>query len=72
MFADYFLILTWHSLMRFLDVKTDFAFKKVFGSEQSKAILIDFLNAILEYPPERTIFELSIVDPYQRFRCLRG
>ncbi|MCI5157907.1 MAG: transposase, partial [Candidatus Electrothrix sp. AUS1_2] len=31
--------------MDFLDVKTDFAFKKVFGSEQSKAILIDFLNA---------------------------
>jgi hypothetical protein len=35
--------------MRFLDVKTDFAFKKVFGSEQSTAILIDFLNAVLEY-----------------------
>jgi len=29
--------------MRFLDVKTDFAFKKVFGSENSAEILIDFL-----------------------------
>ncbi len=29
--------------MRFLDVKTDFAFKKVFGSEDSTEILIDFL-----------------------------
>jgi len=26
--------------MQFLDVKTDFAFKKVFGSSQSKDILI--------------------------------
>ena len=51
--------------MRFLDVKTDFAFKKVFASEQSTAILIDFLNAVLEYPPELAITELTIVDPYQ-------
>lgn len=26
--------------MRFLDVKTDFAFKKVFGSDQSRNMLI--------------------------------
>jgi len=32
--------------MNFLDVKTDFAFKKVFGSEESKDILISFLNAV--------------------------
>ena len=51
--------------MRFLDVKTDFAFKKVFGSENSTEILIDFLNAVLEYPPERAILALTIVDPYQ-------
>ena len=51
--------------MQFLDVRTDFAFKKVFGSEQSTAILIDFLNAVLEYPPERAIVDLTIVDPYQ-------
>jgi len=51
--------------MRFLDVKTDFAFKKVFGSEDSTDILIDFLNAVLEYPPERAINALTIVDPYQ-------
>ena len=33
--------------MRFLDVKTDYAFKKVFGSEGSKGILLSFLNAAL-------------------------
>ena len=51
--------------MRFLDVKTDFAFKKVFGSQQSKPVLIDFLNAMLDYSGEFAIAELEIVDPYQ-------
>jgi len=50
--------------MKFLDVKTDYAFKKVFGSAQSKAILIDFLNAIIDFPDAR-ITDLEIVDPYQ-------
>jgi predicted transposase/invertase (TIGR01784 family) len=51
--------------MRFLDVKTDFAFKKVFGSERSKPILINFLNALLEYEGEHAITDLTIIDPYQ-------
>ncbi|CAK8720176.1 Rpn family recombination-promoting nuclease/putative transposase [Candidatus Electrothrix laxa] len=50
--------------MRFLDVKTDFAFKKVFGSEQSKNVLISFLNAIIDFGEER-VTDLTIVDPYQ-------
>ena len=50
--------------MKFLDVKTDFAFKKVFGSEQSKDILIDFLNAILDFEDAK-VTDLTIVDPYQ-------
>ena len=50
--------------MRFLDVKTDFAFKRVFGAEESKPILIDFLNAILGYEGEYAVAELEILDPY--------
>ena len=50
--------------MQFLDVKTDFAFKKVFGSEQSKEILIDFLNSIIDFKDEN-IVDLTIVDPYE-------
>ena len=50
--------------MDFLDVKTDFAFKRVFGSEQSKAILIDFLNAVIDFG-DAGITDLTIVDPYQ-------
>ncbi|MDU9048302.1 MAG: Rpn family recombination-promoting nuclease/putative transposase [Candidatus Electrothrix sp. Rat3] len=50
--------------MQFLDVKTDFAFKKVFGSEHSKNILIDFLNAIIDFE-HAEVTDLTIVDPYQ-------
>jgi len=46
--------------MRFLDIKTDYAFKKVFGSENSKEILLSFLNATLDYE----IVDLIIEDPY--------
>jgi predicted transposase/invertase (TIGR01784 family) len=51
--------------MQFLDVKTDYAFKRVFGSEGSKPVLISFLNAILDYQGEQAIVDLTIVDPYQ-------
>lgn len=50
--------------MKFLDVKTDFAFKKVFGSEDSGDILLSFLNAVLDFPDGRRIADLAIVDPY--------
>ena len=50
--------------MKFLDVKTDFAFKKVFGSVNSKDILISFLNSVIEFDGTRKIKDLIIVDPY--------
>ena len=37
------------TVVKFLDVKTDYAFKKVFGSEQSHDILISFLNAVIRF-----------------------
>ena len=49
--------------MIFINPKTDFAFKKIFGSEQSKDILISFLNAIL-YNGNPTIEDLEILNPY--------
>ena len=36
------------ALSKFLDPKNDIAFKKVFGSEKHKDILIHFINDILE------------------------
>jgi predicted transposase/invertase (TIGR01784 family) len=50
--------------MRFLDVKTDFAFKKVFGSVGSKDILISFINAVIHFDGHH-IDTLDILDPYQ-------
>lgn len=50
--------------MRFINPKTDFAFKKIFGDEQNKDILISFLNAIL-YQGHSAIESLEILNPYQ-------
>lgn len=47
--------------MRFIDTKIDFAFKKIFGSSDSKDILINFLNAIL-YEAQPLIEDLEIID----------
>ncbi len=48
----------------FINPKTDFAFKKIFGSKKSKDILISFLDAIL-YQGQGAIADLEILDPYQ-------
>jgi len=53
--------------MQVVEVKTDFAFKKIFGSEESKNILISFLNAMLDFG-ENPIVELMIVNPYTLMR----
>ena len=49
--------------MRFINPRTDLAFKKIFGSVGSKPILISFLNAML-YDGEPEIVDLEILDPY--------
>ncbi|NEQ39693.1 MAG: Rpn family recombination-promoting nuclease/putative transposase [Okeania sp. SIO3I5] len=49
--------------MRFLSPTTDYAFKKIFGSDQSQDILISFLNAII-YEGENKIKSLTILNPY--------
>jgi predicted transposase/invertase (TIGR01784 family) len=49
--------------MKFISPKVDYAFKKIFGSEQSKDILISFLNAII-YGGEKIIQSLTIINPY--------
>jgi predicted transposase/invertase (TIGR01784 family) len=50
--------------MRFINPKTDFAFKRIFGGPDSKDILISFLNAMI-YNGESIIEDLEILDPYQ-------
>jgi predicted transposase/invertase (TIGR01784 family) len=50
--------------MAFINPKTDFAFKKIFGSPQSQPVLISFLNGLL-YDSTDTIQALDILNPYQ-------
>jgi predicted transposase/invertase (TIGR01784 family) len=49
--------------MRFINPKTDYAFKKIFGSEESHDILISFLNAML-YDGNDIIKAIEILNPY--------
>ena len=51
--------------MQFVDPKNDLAFKKIFGDETKKEILISLLNAILDFKDEKIIVELDLVNPYQ-------
>lgn len=50
--------------MKFIDPRIDFAFKKIFGSESTKDVLISFLESLLELEGDRRIAELTILDPF--------
>ena len=51
--------------MRFVDPKNDLAFKKIFGDENKKEILISFLNSVLDFKDDKTIVDVSLANPYQ-------
>ncbi len=51
--------------MKFVDPKNDLAFKKIFGNENKKEILISFLNSVLDFKDEKTIVEVTLDNPYQ-------
>ena len=51
--------------MKFADPKNDLAFKKIFGNEQHKNILISFLNAVLDFKDNLAIVEVELANPYQ-------
>jgi len=53
------------ALSKFLDPKNDVAFKKVFGSEKHKDILIHFINDILELKGSNQIEEVEFLSPIQ-------
>jgi predicted transposase/invertase (TIGR01784 family) len=50
---------------KFLDPKNDVAFRKVFGSEQHKPILIHFLNDILSFKGAQKIEEVEFLKTIQ-------
>ena len=49
-------------MTRFINSYTDFGFKKLFGEEANKDLLIDFLNAVL--PLENPIATVEYVTVY--------
>jgi predicted transposase/invertase (TIGR01784 family) len=51
--------------MKFADPKNDLAFKKIFGDENKKEILISFLNSVLDFENEKTIVSVTLDNPYQ-------
>lgn len=51
--------------MKFVDVKNDIAFRKIFGNERKKVILISFLNAVLGLEGKDRIKEVTLLNPFQ-------
>jgi predicted transposase/invertase (TIGR01784 family) len=51
--------------MQFADIKNDIAFRKIFGNENKKEILISFLNAVLKFEGNKKITWVEILNPYQ-------
>ena len=51
--------------MQFVDAKADIAFKKIFGDEHHKGILIGFLNAVLDLHGDRCIRDVTSKNPWQ-------
>ncbi len=50
--------------VKFIDPRIDFAFKKIFGSESTKDLLVSFLESLLSLEGDRRIAELTILDPF--------
>ena len=53
------------ALSKFLDPKNDVAFKKIFGSEKHKDILIHFINDVLELKDNDQIDEVEFLSTIQ-------
>jgi predicted transposase/invertase (TIGR01784 family) len=51
--------------MNFVDIKNDVAFRKIFGNENRKEVLISFLNAVLFLKDNSKIVNVDIMTPYQ-------
>lgn len=50
---------------KFLDPKNDFAFKRVFGTEKNKDILIDFINAVVQFSGDERIQSVTFLKTSQ-------
>ncbi len=53
------------ALSKFLDPKNDISFKRIFGTEKNKDILIHFLNDILGFTGKSTIRDIEFLSTIQ-------
>ena len=53
------------TIMKFVDVKNDIAFRKIFGNEKKKVILISFLNAVLDLQNQDRVKDVILLNPFQ-------
>ena len=50
------------AMSRYINFYTDFAFKKIFGTEANKDLLISFLNALLDLKGDGEIKDLTYLN----------
>ena len=51
--------------MKFVDIKNDIAFRKIFGNDKKTEILISFLNAVMHLEGDKRIKSITIANPFQ-------
>src|SRR5689334_9834522 len=47
-----------------VDPKVDYAFKRLFGRDANRPLLIDVLNCVLAPPPGHAIQDLELLNPF--------
>ena len=53
------------SITKYLNPRNDIAFKKIFGTEKNKDILIHFLNDVIEREDKKEIINVTLLNPMQ-------
>lgn len=53
-----------------IDPKVDYAFKRLFGVERNRHLLIDLIDAVLDSPPEHRIVEVELLNPFSEQEAL--
>ncbi len=51
--------------MQFIDPRSDYAFKRIFGNDKAHDVLISFLNAVMSLEGEKGIKSVMILNPYE-------
>src|SRR5262245_26070948 len=47
-----------------IDPKVDYTFKRIFGREENRQVLIDVVNAVREPPPGQEMAEVELLNPF--------